>query len=99
MSTWATYVRTVTNDGKLRSIADRVGVHYTTVSGWLNDRYTPDAETVIAFARAYDLDPMVALVRAGFLKEDEVDASDIKTVPMTALLAELSRRYDLRATS
>lgn len=99
MSTWATYVRTVTGDGKLRSIADRVGVHYTTVSGWLNGRYTPDAGTAIAFARAYDLDPMQALVHAGFLKEDEVDGSDLHTIPMATLLAELSRRAELQATS
>lgn len=99
MSTWATYVRTVTGDGKLRSIADRVGVHYTTVSGWLNGRYTPDAGTAIAFARAYDLDPMQALMHAGFLKENEVDSFDIQAIPLTTLMAELTRRAELQATS
>lgn len=99
MNTWATYVRTVTGEGKLRSIADRVGVHYTTVSGWLNGRYTPDAGTAIAFARAYDLDPTQALLHAGFLTEDEVEGSDLQSVPVSQIIAELNRRVLLQATS
>lgn len=97
MNTWPTYVRTVIGDTKHRAVASRLGIHFSTLSGWLHGRYTPPAETVIEFARAYDLNRTEALVAAGYLSADEADlteatVTDPSTLPLDVLLAEIGRR-------
>lgn len=97
MNTWPTYVKTVIGDTKHRAVASRLGIHFTTLSGWLHGRYTPPAETVIEFARAYDLNRTEALVAAGHLTSDEAEitgatVTDPTAIPLDVLLAEIGRR-------
>lgn len=96
-STWHEYVRAIAGNATQREIADHTGVHFTTISNWLNDRRQPPASTAIAFARAYNLNPVEALVVAGYLTGDEADLgtatwADPTAIPTDVLLAEVARR-------
>ena len=100
MNTWAAFVRTAIGSTKQHAVATRLGVHPTTLSGWLHARYTPSAEGAIAFARTFDLSPAEALVAAGHLTAEEaalqkailVNPADI---PGDVLVAEMSRRVSV----
>lgn len=97
-ATWQDYVRAIAGpDATQREIADRSGVHFTTISNWLNGRRQPPADTAIAFARAYDVNPVEALVIAGYLTGSEANLhtaiwSDPTAIPTDVLLAEVGRR-------
>lgn len=97
MNTWAAFVRNAIGTTTQHAAANRLGVHPTTISGWLNGRYTPTAGMAIAFARAFDLTPWETLVAAGHLTAKEaalreatlIDPADI---PGDVLVAEMGRR-------
>lgn len=97
MNTWATFVRAAIGSTKQHAVATRLGVHPTTLSGWLHARYTPSAEGAIAFARAFNLSPAEALVAAGHLTTEEAALRKAKIVnpadiPGDVLIAEMTRR-------
>lgn len=94
---WHEYVRAIAGNATQREIAEQTGIHYTTISNWFNDRRLPPAPTAIAFARAYDLNPVEALVVAGYLTGTEADLgtatwADPTAIPTDVLLAEVTRR-------
>lgn len=73
--TWAAYVRTAIGDDTQETVARRSGIHQPTISRWLRGvQPQPSAPNVVAFARAYGLPPVQALVAAGVLNADEAVA-------------------------
>ena len=97
VQSWPEYVRKITGGLKQEQISATSGISQTTVSNWLRGApFTPKAETVIAFARAFKQPAVEALVAAGYL-----EASDAATTVRTPLrqfstdelMAELRTRY------
>jgi transcriptional regulator with XRE-family HTH domain len=70
-SSWIDYLRAMAGDDNNADIARKGGVSGATVTRWFQGK-GPDAEQVIALARAYDHRPTDALVAAGYLTESEV---------------------------
>lgn len=97
MNTWAAFVRIAIGTTTQHAAANRLGVHPTTISGWLHERYTPTAGMAIAFARAFDLNPSEALVAAGHLTPQEAALREATLmnpadIPGDVLVAEMGRR-------
>ena len=98
---WSEYVRT-RSEGRLQSdIALLVGVDQSTISRWKRGKGgQPSPDNAMALARAVGESPIVALLAAGYLDEDEVEgvvrvAEGLSTATTDALLAELGRRLGL----
>jgi len=95
-SAWSGYVGRVAEGMTQAQIAQRCGVASSNVGRWLrSEPGRPNAESVIAFARAFSQSPMEALVAAGYLSREE-ESSGVRT-PLTEytyqeLIAELQRR-------
>jgi transcriptional regulator with XRE-family HTH domain len=70
-SEWIDYLRAMAGDDAMADIARKGGVSPATVTRWFQGK-GPDAEQVIALARAYEHRPTDALVAAGYLTESEV---------------------------
>lgn len=96
VETWPEYVRRIAGDMKQEDISALTGISQTTVSSWLRGAPgLPRAESVIAFARAYEKPPVEALVAAGYLDGGEA-AAKVRT-PLSEysnreLVGELSSR-------
>lgn len=96
VETWPDYVRRIAAGLTQAQIAEKIGVASSNVGRWL--RGEPGmvrAETVIAFAKAFNEPPMEALVAAGYFSPDE-SAGQART-PLSQystdeLFAELRRR-------
>jgi len=70
---WPAFVRRVTENATNAQIAKRIDVDGSTVGRWFSvASHQPKAENVIALARAYGVDPVHALMVAGFLEAREV---------------------------
>lgn len=93
---WPDYVRRVAAGLTQAQIAARVGISTSSAGSWVRgDPVQPDADKVIAFAKAFGQPPLEALTAAGYFTHDE-------TVPQTRtplsayadieLLDELRRR-------
>lgn len=94
---WAEYMRRVTDGATQVQIAERTGIEQSSISRWRQGRNTPRAELVVAFARAYDRNPIEALIVAGYLNRDEVGVTieletSLSAVSTERLLGEVSRR-------
>lgn len=98
---WADYVRTVTRGASGLVISRRTGIHQTTISRWLSASCTqPNVRSVVAFARAYRVNPVQSMVRAAFLTASEaklrrVDSVNLRDVSTVELCRELARRADV----
>lgn len=97
--TWAEYVRGTGATPK--EIAATVGVSTSIVSRWLSGEIRPSAENVVAFARAFRMRPVEALISAGYLEPGEVEgAFEVMFSPTTLadrdLLEELAHRLATR---
>jgi transcriptional regulator with XRE-family HTH domain len=97
--TWAEYVRGTGHARK--DIAAAAGVSTSIVSRWLSGEIRPSAENVVAFARAFHLRPVEALMAAGYLEPGEVEGAFEVTFSPTALadrdlLEELAHRLATR---
>lgn len=68
-------------DVQQQVIAEAAGLNPSTVSRWKNGDGKPDASAVIAIARAFNADPVEALVVAGYLGMEDLQryASTPKT--------------------
>lgn len=78
--TWSAFVRRVTGGATQVDIAKRAGLAQTNVGRWLRgDPGAPRADSVIAFALAFEQDPVEALVAAGYLKDEWVSGSGPRT--------------------
>lgn len=97
VETWPEYLRRIVGDQTQSLVAQQVGVGRLSVCNWLQGKTRPKAETVIAVARVYGRSPIEALLAAGYLNHDEVDAPlEIRASPRDLsgadLAAEVHRR-------
>lgn len=97
--TWAEYVHST--GATRKEIATAAGVSPSIVSRWLSGENRPSAENVVAFARAFQLRPVEALMAADYLEPGEVDgAFEVMFSPTTLsdrdLIAELTQRLSAR---
>lgn len=83
-------------------IAEQVGVSASTIGRWRSGEIDPKPRQVVAFARAYGADPLVALVAAGYLDRDSLGErvtiavpTDLDDVSTSALIEEVQRRLEL----
>jgi transcriptional regulator with XRE-family HTH domain len=82
--TWSEYVADLGQNQA--QIARSSGVSQATVSRWVSGDVIPDAEKVVGVARAFEESPLVALVAAGYLEANEINAA-----------VQMPRRYLLRS--
>ena len=72
VETWPEYVRRIAGGMRQEQISKMTGISQATVSAWLRGAPgLPKAESVIAFARGFEVAPVQALVAAGYLRIDE----------------------------
>jgi transcriptional regulator with XRE-family HTH domain len=72
---WSAYVRRVAGGLGQLDIAERTGLAQTNIGRWLRgEPVVPKAESVVAFARAFNEPPVEALVAAGYITEEEAGA-------------------------
>jgi transcriptional regulator with XRE-family HTH domain len=96
--TWAEYVARVTADIPQKRVAELTGIDQTGVSRWQRGRNKPNAEKVVAFAKALGRPPIEALLAAGYLTRGDVAAGVVEIHTSLAqfttdeLLAEIRRR-------
>jgi transcriptional regulator with XRE-family HTH domain len=97
---WAEYLQRVTRGVERKDIAAAAGIDVSGISRWITGSNRPDAERVVRFARAFHRPPLEALVAAGYLEPEEVNAEvvcvDVRAMPTEELMAELSRRLAQR---
>lgn len=96
--TWADYTRRITAGATQADIAARTGIEQSSISRWRQGRNTPRAELVAVFARAYDRNPVEALIVAGYLDRNEVGGvieleTSLSAVSTEQILDELRRRF------
>jgi len=95
--TWPDYVRRVAAGLTQAQIAAQTGgVSTSNVGRWLRaEPGQPEANNVIAFARAFRRDPVEALAAAGYLRPDESDPTartPLSQYSYRELIDELQRR-------
>lgn len=100
---WSEYVTSRAEGRNQEELAFRVGVSQSTISRWANGKGQPSAEGAMTFARVVGDSPLVGLLMAGFLREDEVDgvvrvADGLSGTETDALLTELGRRMGLHVS-
>ena len=79
VDSWSAYVRRLSGTMNQTEVAEKVGMAQSNVGRWLRgERAVPRAESVIAFARAFNQPPVEALIAAGYLTPDEA-ASTART--------------------
>lgn len=95
---WKRYVKLITRNESQGEIARRTAVSQGTISRWYGDEYPhlPDARIAVHIARAYDADPLRALVEVGVLTNEEAQRSDelpdLALFTTQQLIDELSKR-------
>ncbi len=93
---WWEYVQRISRGAPHKDIAAAAGVDPSRITGWKNgDR--PQAQSAVAFARAYRRNPVEALIAAGYLDKSEVSgvvevAASAARLSHDELLAEIRRR-------
>ncbi len=103
VETWPEYLRRITGGAQSQStIAAKLGVGRLSVGNWLHGKTQPKAETVIQVARIYGRSPIEALLAAGYLQPDEVEAPiEVRISPSdfssSDLAAEVRRRLEAAA--
>lgn len=102
--TWPEYVARVTSGVSRKDIAQAADVNVSGVSRWLTGTSRPSAEKVVTFARGLRLNPVEALVAAGYLDVAEI-AGAVEVVRTRSqlsdeeLLSELAVRLDRSSRS
>jgi transcriptional regulator with XRE-family HTH domain len=94
---WSEYVRDVAGGLNQLQIAAKTGLAQTNIGRWLRgEPGAPRADTVIAFARAFDQPAVEALLAAGYLTSEEAEAkarTPLAEFTMHELIEELNRRF------
>ncbi|MEV4689417.1 helix-turn-helix domain-containing protein [Microbacterium sp. LWH3-1.2] len=72
-TSWSHYIDATSAGAYNAVIAERIGVDPATVGRWRAGAVDPKPRQVVAYARAFELSPVQALVAAGYLDEDELD--------------------------
>ncbi len=101
MSRWWNFVVGAISPDTSSMAAQKIGVNPATLTRWKQGT-PPDAPHVVAFARAYQVSSIKALIAAGILTADDVsDVSDVcpneialADIPLGELLAELRTRLE-----
>ena len=77
---WTSYVRRVASGLGQLEIAAKTGLAQTNIGRWLrSEPVIPKAESVVAFARAFNEPPIEALVAAGYITAEEAGAKARKS--------------------
>lgn len=96
-----TYFAQLTHDAAINEISNKTGLSVSTLWRQYNKGCEFSAESVIIIARAYDGNPVEALVQFGFLSENEMRHGEatglLQTVSDDELLQELARRLKANA--
>lgn len=75
VESWSEYVRRLAGNLTQTQVAERTDMAQSNVGRWMRgERGAPRAESVIAFARAFNQPPVEALVAAGYLTAEEAAA-------------------------
>lgn len=97
--TWRDWMRAKAGKDNQKTIAIKADLDQGSVSRWLtNPDIRPSAPSVLKFARAYNANPVEALVVSGYLTGDEANLdnaiwrADPALIPTDVLLAEVARR-------
>ena len=96
VQSWGQYVRRITGTMTIAQISDHSGVPQTNVGRWLRgENVQPKADSVIAFAKAFNQPVVEALVAAGYV--ERADVAGLARTPLAEysqgeLLDELRRR-------
>jgi hypothetical protein len=89
----------VVGDASSREMGTRLDINHATVARHLAEDIPP-APTLIGLARAYDANPVDALIAAGWITTDEVQGAGggpgMRQASETSLLLELLRRSKKR---
>jgi len=96
------WLQSVTDGASRRQIAAAIGRPQTTFNRQADEgRF--DAGTIIAIARHYGANPIVALVETGYLDSDEASSMSLKEVAKLLtdqqLIQELARRIDVNESA
>lgn len=104
MTPWWAYVTRIAGTVEQKTIAGKTGIGTSVLSRWSQGSHEPSVKLVVQFARAYGRSPIEALIAAGIVTPDEIDAV-IELTPVPAadlddaeLLHEIARRLDVRRT-
>lgn len=84
-------------------LADMAAVSQSAVSRWLKNKERPTAENAMNLARMAGDSPLVGLLAAGYLRDDEVDgvvrvSDQLSDRAAADLLSELGRRLGLHVS-
>lgn len=98
---WVDYLDRLPGGPTDRQIASAAGTNPSTVTRWRKGQ-APNPVHAVAIARQFDLHPFTALMAAGYLSLDEVDALvgspgvagslTLDHVPSLSMIEELGRR-------
>ena len=95
---WLPYLRTLAGEAASQTaISERTGVDLSTVNRWFMRRQPPSARTVVQVAHAYEVNPIEALIAAGYLDRGDLDLPPAPAVSprdfsLDDLMFEISRR-------
>lgn len=102
--TWTEYVERILGGVSRKDAAQQAGVSEATMSRWITGtgKKRPVAESVVEFARAFNQEPVKALIAAGYLQPDDLNGKVIEVYQSRAelsdgeLIAELADRLAAR---
>ncbi|WP_162942664.1 helix-turn-helix domain-containing protein [Cryobacterium soli] len=75
---WAEYLRIITDADTNRIISQRTGIPDSTISRWLSGQAYPRPRQVVDVARAYGVNPLNALVGAGYLDQSDIERAGVE---------------------
>lgn len=89
----------VAGDDSTHKIAKAMddGTSPATVNRWRKGAH-PDADKVVTFCRAYGENPVIGLVRAGYITEDEARTYSDAAKSIGDLVADLQAELERRTT-
>jgi transcriptional regulator with XRE-family HTH domain len=70
-SRWWDYVGAISFGMTQQDVSDHTGIDKSVLSRWKLGRNKPSAELAIDFARSFKVDPIKALIAAGYLTDGE----------------------------
>jgi transcriptional regulator with XRE-family HTH domain len=95
---WLAYLRSLAGEtASQTAISERTGVDLSTVNRWFMRRQPPSARTVVQVAHAYGVNPIEALISAGYLDRADLDLPPAPQVSprdfsLEDLMFEITRR-------
>lgn len=98
--TWYEYVREIAGTEPHTTIGYKLGIAGTTVGRWKGNDPSrgefPDPKDVIKFAEVYEVSLKEAIVKAGYISEEELGAklpvADARRVSSAGLVIQIARR-------